>query len=147
MNSNIEQTYSKEEMARAAAQVNKEKEDRESNLFMERMYMDREAKQSLLANQKWHRERFKQKDMHPPVLPFCLSDESQPLKNVPVQLNIPATAAQADSVLRMKVKITLPRKVGKIKILWSQEMENQAAEKKKREEAKLKRQKEHERLT
>ena len=45
-------------MARAAAQVNKEKEDRESDLFMERMYMEREAKQSLIANQKWHRDHF-----------------------------------------------------------------------------------------
>jgi hypothetical protein len=47
----------------------------------------------------------------------------------------------------MKVKISLPRKVGKIKILWSQEMENLATEQKKQEELRQKRQKEHERLT
>lgn len=68
--------------------------------------------------------------MKPPVLPFCLTDEAQPLKNVPVQANLPSTASQADSILRMKVKITLPRRIGKIKILWSQEMEDLAAEKK-----------------
>lgn len=119
MNTNIEQSYGKADMARAAAQLNKEKMDEEANLEMERMYMEREAKQSQIANQKWHRERFMQKDMKPPVLPFCLTDDAQPLKNIFVQPNLPSTTSQADSILRMKVKITLPRKIGKIKILWS----------------------------
>ena len=133
MDTNIEQSYGKEEMLRAAAQLNKEKMDEEANLEMERIYMEREAKQSQIANQKWHRARFVQKDMKPPVLPFCLTDDAQPLKNVPVQENLPSTTSQADTTLRMKVKITLPRRIGKIKILWSQEMENLAAEKKNQE--------------
>jgi hypothetical protein len=44
MNTNIEQSYGKADMARAAAQLNKEKMDEEANLEMERMYMEREAK-------------------------------------------------------------------------------------------------------
>jgi hypothetical protein len=38
--------------------MNKEKMDAQSNLEMERMYMEREAKQSQIANEKWHREQF-----------------------------------------------------------------------------------------
>ena len=127
----------------------------ELRLEMERMYMEREEKQSKMANDNWHRQRFNQKDMNPPVLPFCLTDDSQPLKNIPVQQNLLATKVQQDSLHRMKVKIKLPRKIqltlgvekGEIKVLWSQQMEDLAAEKRKQEEAKRTRQKEHERLT
>lgn len=83
----------------------------ELRLDMERMYMEREESQSKIANDNWHRELFKQKDMNPPVLPFCLTDDTQPLKNIPVQRNLLATKVQQDSMHRMKVKIRLPRKI------------------------------------
>ena len=71
--------------------------ENELRLEIERMYMDREDKQSILANELFHRQKFIQKDNNPPTLPFSLTDESQPLKNIHVQPNLMATKIQMDS--------------------------------------------------
>lgn len=52
------------------AKLQKIQMDKEIELDMHRMYMEREDKMSLEHNNYVHRMKFKEKDMNPPDLPF-----------------------------------------------------------------------------
>lgn len=67
------------------------KMDKEIELDMHRMYMEREDKMSLEYNNYLHRMKFKEKDMSVPELPYCLRDPSEPFKNIPVQKTLHPT--------------------------------------------------------
>ena len=63
--------------------LQKRKMEEEMQREIDRMYMEREDRQSRLFNEALHRQRFSQKDAKPPALPECLLQQYG-LKNVPV---------------------------------------------------------------
>ena len=81
--------------------------------------MEREDQQSLIFNNYYHRQKFKEKDSNPPSMPYCLLDDLEPFKNVEVVKNLLPTQPCADSFQRLKNKLKLPKRCTGFKILWS----------------------------
>ena len=87
------------------------------------------------------------------MLPVCMHFEN-PFVNIPVQLNLPPTPTQQDSLQRLKIKIKFPNVSngqnaknaldnGTIKIIWSQKLENIEAENEIKRQLEEKKEQEH----